>query len=208
MFDHLAHNAMIDSVQWECSSLPCHIPSLPPGQEIVLVISAEPDFGDPFLLDASVFADQYDEDTGNNRASLTGQASPTTDIRASYIDEPVGPFHIGEPVDFTAQIYNHGPVHSGPLDIVLESSNVEVIHAASARCPSLPCALEGMELGQANGELMQISVRSVSTGPFHVRIRAIPESYDFMSYNNDDSFLGQAQGTVVPGVFSDGFESD
>jgi hypothetical protein len=185
-------NAWLGEGDSNCVFIPCVLPVLNAGASVTTTWRGETVGPGPFSHRVTVSADQTDPDPSNNAHTNSGTTLPASDPATDTWLLTPPPYYVGNTISFGAQVYNTGPNPSGLIEVQFETQHIEVLGVQSPSCAALPCVLQSLEVGEANGETFTVVARILEPELFLLRTRAASSSYDVIPGNTTSTASGTA----------------
>ncbi|MCF6301139.1 MAG: DUF11 domain-containing protein, partial [Proteobacteria bacterium] len=201
-------NLLITDGDANCNILPCVIPVINNGASLNITLggflAVEPG---NFSHTTSVSSNQNDSNQSNNSVTLVNTISPSADIQVEVDLLDLGPYFVGDIVQFEAKIRNNGTIPATQINVTFPFTlNLQIMDVSSTNCSSYPCILSVLEVGFNNQEIIQVSARITGAGTFHLSAYALANEFDEIVSNNSNS--SSAVATVNPNdlIFENGFD--
>ena len=189
-------NMTIVGVTGACSSFPCTLPGLGPGEVAVIRVTATLGDQGPFEHVATVSAPEFDPEPESNVASIGGMVLSLADLSIATSLTDAEAYFESLPARWTILVRNDGPRPARSVEVVDVWHNLEVLGVTGA-CTALPCTIP--TLGSGAEAVVHIETRIVAPGDFgsSVSVRTMDHDPD-LSNNEAQSAATAEPVTAIP----------
>jgi large repetitive protein len=169
-----------------CAALPCTIPSLASGANVVITVTATITAAGAFDNVATANAVETDPDPSNNTDSTgnNGTALASADVSIVKTLLTAGPFTAGQSIQYSLVVANAGPSTATSIQVTDTPTNLTITSVTGA-CVALPCTIPSLASG-AN-TLINVTATINTAGAFNNVATANAVEPDPNTANNTDS---------------------
>ena len=200
-------NLVITDASAPCSILPCVIPSLADGADVIITLGGVVLSAGPMALQVGVLSEQNDADLDDNTDRIDATVQPAADMEVQLAAPGLGPFYVGSVLDYTITVRNNGSLGASGVTVGANIGNLELLSVESLSCSALPCIIDAMEVGAANQEVIVVRARITGEGSATLTTMVSANEFDDITANNQASTAAQAiAAPKPPEAFRDGFE--
>jgi len=170
-----------------CAALPCIIASLASGANTTITVTATITATGTFDNSASVLANEFDPNLGNNTDNTlnSGTAVASADVSIVKTLITAGPFHVGDSIQYTLFIANAGPSTATNVQVSDTPSNLSITNVSGSGCAALPCTIASIASG-ANATIT-VTATITATGAFDNSASVVANEFDPNLGNNTDN---------------------
>ncbi|MEO8383409.1 MAG: DUF11 domain-containing protein, partial [Acidobacteriota bacterium] len=183
-----------------CAALPCTIPSLASGANVIITVTATIDAAGPFDNSASVAATEPDPDGSNNTDNTgnNGTAGVSADVSVVKTLTTGGPFTVGDSITYTLLVANAGPSTATSVQVTDTLTNLTITNVSGGGCAALPCTIPSL----ASGANVTITVAATITasGAFDNSATVSATEADPNLTNNTDNTGNDGTATAPNGT--------
>jgi len=170
-----------------CAALPCTIASLANGANATITVTATITATGTFDNSATVLANEFDPNTGNNTDNTlnSGNATASADISVVKTLITAGPFHVGDAIQYTLFVANAGPSTATNVQVSDTPTNLSITNVSGGGCVALPCTIASLASG-ANATIT-VTATITATGAFDNAASVLANEFDPNLGNNTDN---------------------
>jgi hypothetical protein len=151
-------NIKLDKISGACEALPCTIKSIDGGSQARIIVMATIVTDGAFDNVVTVKAVEGDRTTTKiDNLDNGGTASPTVDVSATETLDTVGPFSVGQSVQYTILVTNAGPSVATNISIIEKRDNL-TIKEVSGACNRLPCSIPNLSVNEVATIIVTASI--------------------------------------------------
>jgi large repetitive protein len=170
-----------------CAALPCTIPSLAPGANASITVTATINAAGAFDNTATVSATELDPDSSNNTDNTGngGTAALSADVAITKTLTTAGPFNPGQSISYTLFVENLGPNTATNVQVTDTPTNLTITNVSGGGCAALPCTIASLASG-ANASI-NVTATINAAGSFDNSATVSATEPDPDSSNNTDN---------------------
>ncbi len=190
---------------------PCVIPSMAANsmQTITLQYFAPTEvdaMNNSFTHHIVVTPAQTDPDMSNNEVTIVQPLVPAADVAVDLTLSTLGPFTVGQTVQYQLRVVNAGVSHASNVDIGLIPDNLTLLWAVSDNCTTVDCNLTNLDRFHEENLTLAYTIN----GPELFDLMATVEAneLDIFPNNNTDDSGNDGNAVLIQGelMLVDGFE--
>ncbi|HEY0157135.1 MAG TPA: IPTL-CTERM sorting domain-containing protein [Thermoanaerobaculia bacterium] len=198
-----------------CAALPCTIPSIAMGANATINVTATVNAAGAFSNTATATATEPDPDVDDNTDDDGDIAGPSADVSLVKTLITVGPFSIGQSIQYTLVVANAGPSAATNIQVTDTPTNLTITGVSGSGCAALPCTIASLAMGAST--TITVTATIDAAGAFDNVAAATATEPDPDGEDNDDEddnggFTGPSADVsvvktlVTPGPFGLGQE--